>query len=64
MGKHIHLYNTNNNRGITMNVFKSIDNFIIATAEKMIEILDSDIFAFIIVTLAVLGILFQFIRTI
>lgn len=47
-----------------MGIFKSIDNFIIATAEKMIDILDSDIFAFIIVTLAVLGILFQFIRTI
>ena len=47
-----------------MGIFKSIDNFIIATAEKMIDILDSDIFALNIVTLAVLGILFQFIRTI
>ena len=45
-----------------MGIFKSIDNFIIATAEKMIDILDSDIFAAIIVTLAIFGITFQLIR--
>tara|TARA_R100000781_G_C4023166_1_gene107895 strand:+ start:135 stop:281 length:147 start_codon:yes stop_codon:yes gene_type:complete len=45
-----------------MGIFKSIDNFIIATAEKMIEILESDLLAAIIILLIIIGVSFQLIR--
>lgn len=45
-----------------MGIFKSIDNFIIVTAEKMIKILESDLLAAIIILLIIIGISFQLIR--
>ena len=45
-----------------MKPLKAIDNFIITTAEKIIDILDSDGFTAFIVTLALIGITVQLLK--